>query len=139
TSDSCDAEDRSNWKTIETKKGRTVHVTLCFVALKATDGTYFIPTEGDPSTQQFRGRPKYDEEVGTYTEAVSSRFALPKADEEALEKLYWPEKWKQITDGSRWAAGGILAIWFAAMIVGWIVRGFMGIPWGRDRRPDEQK
>ncbi|CAG9169735.1 hypothetical protein [Cupriavidus pinatubonensis] len=138
-SDSCEVEDRADWKTIETKNGTTVHVRLCFIALKATDGTYFIPTEGDPSTHQYSGRPKYDKEVDAYTTAVTSSFALSKADEEALDKLYWPEKWKQISDGSRWVGGGILAIWFVAMIVGWIVRGFMGIPWGQDRRPDDPK
>jgi CHASE3 domain sensor protein len=35
-----------------------------------------------------------------------------------------------------WALiGGIFAIWLISLMTGWIVRGFLNIPLGMDRRP----
>jgi len=35
------------------------------------------------------------------------------------------------------AAGGIAVLWTVVLSIGWIVRGFMGIPRGKDFRTSE--
>ncbi len=41
-------------------------------------------------------------------------------------------------EGALYALGGLIFLWGFSWAVGWIVRGFMGIPKGHDRRPDAQ-
>lgn len=41
-------------------------------------------------------------------------------------------------EGALYATGGLVFLWVFSWAVGWIVRGFMGIPKGHDRRPDAQ-
>jgi hypothetical protein len=135
-SSSCKTNDRKEWTSVQTKKGRTVHLELCFMAVKSLDGDFVVPTEIDPKSGYLTGWPPYSTNVDTYVKAAAAKFKLPVADDEEMDKRYWPEKWRQIKEGGRWAGGGVLAIWIASVIVGWIVRGFMGIPWGQDRRLD---
>lgn len=42
------------------------------------------------------------------------------------------------SQGALIAIGGLVFLWGFSWAVGWIVRGFMGIPRGHDRRSDAQ-
>jgi hypothetical protein len=39
-------------------------------------------------------------------------------------------------EGAPWLVGGLVFLWVLSWTTGWIVRGFLGIPMGQDRKPD---
>jgi hypothetical protein len=71
----------------------------------------------------------YDEQ------AIKNAFKFRKEDEARLNKKWW-ESWRSAY-GQRFAAmlGGLIALWIFSLAMGWIVRGFLGIPRGMDLRP----
>jgi hypothetical protein len=126
-----DAE-RSTWHTFP--DGSHVNVSLCFRASRFSDGRYLIPFKVDDG--RYWGDEQYSSSVSAYTESRDldlSGDALRGA-EEAYSHLWWKEKF----DGAFW--GVVTALVVAAglasitWIVGWIVRGFMGIERGHDKR-----
>jgi hypothetical protein len=46
----------------------------------------------------------------------------------------YDDLWTEIENGARWAIVGVAAIYIFALTIGWIVRGFLGIPHGKDSR-----
>jgi hypothetical protein len=53
-----------------------------------------------------------------------------KEQQEAGQKI-----WEHIGTGSLWLFGGVAFIWASTYAIGWIVRGFFGIPSGHDFKP----
>lgn len=134
-SKSCGDEDRSKWKDMQASDGKPLSVTLCFVAATATDGTPFIPTSVDPATGNISGYEKYSTEVSNYTEAVTQRFQLSADIRDGLAKRYWNVKAYRLGKGTGFMLMGIAFMLAFFKVVGWIVRGFLGIPRGQDKRP----
>jgi hypothetical protein len=71
-----------------------------------------------------------------YTARVKESFSLPQADEEWIDRQWWFEYFKKFGVGALGAIGGLIFLWAFTWAVGWIVRGFAGIPRGVDKRPD---
>jgi hypothetical protein len=42
-------------------------------------------------------------------------------------------------EAAKWSIGGIVAGWVIVFLIGWIIRGFMGIPLGLDSKTEEPK
>jgi hypothetical protein len=62
-------------------------------------------------------------------------FKISKQEEERLNKKWW-ESWRSIYgQGLAVMLGGLLALWIFSVSMGWIVRGFLGIPRGMDFKP----
>ena len=82
------------------------------------------------------GAASYSSEVSAYEKQLEARFVLPPEDnnwvDQEKSRRYW-ENWKE----SLRNLGIGLAI-FAGIVwaIGWIVRGFMGVPRGLDRKPN---
>jgi hypothetical protein len=83
------------------------------------------------------GNEKYSTEVSNYTKRVASYFKLTKADEEWIDSKVWPARWEKIKVGALVIVGGVAFLWVFSWGVGWIVRGFAGIPTGHDRKPED--
>ena len=81
------------------------------------------------------GFDKYSTEVTSYTNKVTDSFNLSKADEEWADNEVWAARWDKIKDYVLYIVGGLAFIWMFSWIVGWIVRGFFGIPSGHDFKP----
>ena len=79
---------------------------------------------------------KYSSEVSSYTRKVADSFKLSKSDEDWIDGEIWPTHWKEIKESSLWIIGGVAFLYIFSWCVGWIVRGFAGIPLGQDRNPD---
>ena len=48
----------------------------------------------------------------------------------------WPANWQdKVFLNSFWAFGGLIFIFLFCWCIGWIVRGFAGIPSGQDKKP----
>lgn len=117
TERACGPEDGSSMAGIVTPKGRRSVASLCFAGLKH--------------------RQMGDLLFETY--ASARHFQLPEDVGNQLDRAAEARRWRGIGDSYLTAAGWFLA-WFlsatvASIAVGWIVRGFMGIPRGSDTRP----
>lgn len=67
--------------------------------------------------------------------AIQTAFKIRKDEQARLNDKWW-ESWRS-TYGQGLAAmlGGVIALWIFSLAMGWIVRGFLGIPLGRDSKP----
>ena len=133
-SKSCDTHSARAWVSTKTKSGTSVHVTLCFLPVKADDGTYGIPYVRDPQTKSWWVGEKYSSEVLAYTSAAKAKFAIPVADEAKIDNQYWPDRLKILGVGALGAVGGLVALFAISWTIGWIIRGFLGIPRGQDHK-----
>lgn len=139
TSVECDPQSSSQVSfDSTTPKGRSVWIRICLVAdqLAMEDGTTqgFIQLPPGPD-----GKPSwnynYSPAVQAYEKVIRSTFQLPadegiKADRDFEAKRF--KHWKNVATG---LALFLLAFWTIVSAIGWIVRGFMGIPRGKDARP----
>lgn len=56
-----------------------------------------------------------------------------------VERNLWKQKpkaiWERLKESIPFFAGGIIFLWLFSAVLGWIIRGFTGIPSGQDFRP----
>lgn len=134
---SCDYSADNARETVwrSTKKETNVRITLCFVARELPDGTKLIDFALHPSDKSLViFNTPYSEDVKKYVKTVASRFVLPENDEAWFDSQVWPKRLEIIPVGVGIAIGGLAFLWAFTWAVGWIVRGFLGIPKGRDIR-----
>lgn len=132
---SCGDDDRSEWRLGNTANQTKLHLRFCFKAQRAENGKLVIPYRIDSATGKWWGDTKYSTSVSNYTTWVSEGFRVPKADEDWADDQVWPTRLRKAKSASLWLVGGLIAFWFSTWVIGWIVRGFAGIPSGQDRRP----
>jgi hypothetical protein len=78
----------------------------------------------------------YSTEVSNYTKEVADNFKLSKEDEDWIDEKVWTARWKELKE-CYWHIVGIAFLFIFSWCVGWVVRGFAGIPLGMDRKPDD--
>ncbi|MFZ2387549.1 MAG: hypothetical protein WAW69_07075 [Polaromonas sp.] len=88
-----------------------------------------------PSSPAYIMNEKYSSEVIKYGLSIAARFSLSQDGMKVAEQTIWDARLKQWKEALQIALGGIAALWAAVAGIGWIVRGFMGIPRGKDTRP----
>lgn len=119
-----------------TEGGEVVaRLSVCFKAQTSMGGTVLVPYALAPDGKVFLMQTNTSPEVRSYAERETARAVRSgKFNNEAKEakraKLFsfW---WGM----AKLAGGGLLAIWIATAVIGWVVRGFAGIPRGQDRKP----
>lgn len=93
-----------------------------------------------PQKWYYGGRPE-NEIVSAYIYQQWDGFKLtPERLEQIKEsssKRLWLARRESITAGGPWVVGIVLFIWIATSVIGWIVRGFAGVPRGSDFRTAE--
>lgn len=115
----------------KTPSGISYHVEICFKAARADDGRMLVPyvRQGE----SFLMNEKYSEDVSSYTRSIIGKFN--RGAEEWQEAK--AEKSRVFWSGLMSMAVGIIAslaaFWIFVWAIGWIVRGFMGIPRGQDK------
>jgi hypothetical protein len=82
------------------------------------------------------GNRPYSREVKAYTDARAEEFRLTPADQERALAAWNARRWTSIWYAVLFAAGGWIALSLLQEVIGWIVRGFIGIPRGHDHRPE---
>jgi hypothetical protein len=73
-------------------------------------------------------------EVQSYATRVRDSLNVSASELEALDRE-WSDRWWE--NAKMWfevGAGGLVLGWLFISLIGWIVRGFLGIPSGRDSR-----
>jgi hypothetical protein len=65
---------------------------------------------------------------------INAAFKMREGEQVRLNDKWW-ESWRS-THGQGMAVmlGGLLALWIFSMAMGWIARGFLGIPRGMDSK-----
>lgn len=125
----CEADDAREYITRELD-GRSVGVTLCFRASKATDGRKLIPVVEKEG--RYWMNEKYSSEVMSYTRMVAAAFTWPAGAEAAVREGLRSSKIESAKESLKVGVIGI-AVWAVFVwCVGWIVRGFLGVPSGAD-------
>jgi hypothetical protein len=150
--DNCSSPNASESIEYYTKNGHKVHVSLCFQAMKFDNGAMLIPYRmanifdqfdtqpviPDPKKDKVWGAPVYSNEVKTYTSSRKNSFKPSYEDDKWIEQKYDEKRFNNIMnvfmDVFYAASGGAFGIWLLAYAIGWIMRGFMGIPRGMDKR-----
>jgi len=134
----CPSEAAQDYFTTTTSSGQQVSIDLCLLTMPfGKNNDQLVPYKIDEKNIVW-GAASYSSEVRAYERELEARFVLPAEDNEWLEKeisrRYW-DNWK----GSLRYLGIGLAI-FAGFVwaVGWITRGFMGIPHGMDKKPSDE-
>ncbi len=137
----------------EMKKGTPEFETVA-AAYKATKSQGFAPAASVsemPDIQLYveaekRGiLPTYEASVLTraLSRALNSaqarvkfrEFKIPEADEGYITRLGWMQTLKQAGEHLLGLIASLAGFWVFTWAVGWIVRGFMGIPRGLDQKP----
>jgi hypothetical protein len=118
--------------------GEEISVILCFKAQIAANGQTVIPFKVD-SNGRWWGSEKSSQAVTSYTEIRASNFKLTPAQEISAQKRAASEWRIQLRDTAVAAIGGVIMSEILKFVVGWIVRGFLGIPRGKDKRPETEQ
>lgn len=114
--------------------GRVVSVELCFKARRVQSGAQIVPYGGE--IDSWWGDTPYTSDVMAYTEARAKSFNLSEADKRAAQDEWTSQRTRNIGYGVGVAVAGWIVLSLLQMLIGWIVRGFLGIPRGQDRRPE---
>lgn len=132
----CASDDASEYIDRSTPDGQSVNISLCFIAHKSTDGRMLIPYADSEDGKAWVMNEKYSTQVSQYKKTVAQAFQLTSEGAEAARKADRAALLKQWKEA-------VLAIFIGLTVgvvfvsaVGWIVRGFMGIPRGHDMRPN---
>ena len=80
-------------------------------------------------------RDQYSSAVGAYTREIGNGFVLDEAGISEAKRLYATRLRQERIDALKWLFGGLAVGWLVTFLIGWIVRGFMGIPIGLDVKP----
>jgi hypothetical protein len=136
TSESCPPNVARHYFTAVTNNRREIPVTLCLSKMRFDDGQELIPYKIDGEGMIW-GAGEYSSEVFAYERDLERRFKFSADDEKEYERQVTKARWENALSATKYLLIG-LAIWAGLVsVVGWIVRGFLGIPNGKDRRPEE--
>lgn len=134
--ESCGQHDESRYVTKTSAAGREIGVSVCFKAYPDEKGEMMIPFKRANTEGEWWIGPKHHEEVMRYTASVAESLTLTPHEAEALDTLWWKERIKALLAGLGALALTIFGMLIAGKVIGWIIRGFLGIPQGQDTKPN---
>jgi hypothetical protein len=108
-----------------------VEVVFCFRNITLQDGQY-IPYI-DPTGKWMAGK-SYSDEVNKYENEFTRQFAMPASDRAEAITIARGNVHQMALNCLLAFAGAAVAVWIITYILGWIVRGFLGVPRGQDFR-----
>jgi hypothetical protein len=135
TTNDCPANAGRHYFSAKTSQGKSVPVTLCMLAMPFDNGAQLIPFRSDEKGMWWGNGP-YSEEVKEYGQRLEQRFQLAPADEKLISEKISAAFWGSVQENAKYLCFGLFIFWLLVYAVGWIVRGFFGIPQGADRKRD---
>jgi hypothetical protein len=99
-----------------------------------TEVRSLIPYRRDKSANLVWAKDRSAAEVQTYISGAAESFQIPEADEEAINNLWWSKRLEHAGEYFLGMLASAAALYVVSWIVGWVVRGFLGIPRGSDTR-----
>lgn len=139
TDGGCPSEGKTIYFDHKTSSGKEVSVVVCLepmtFTIKNKEETELIPYETDADGMTWGAR-AYSSEISTYETQVEKRFTMTATDEEVSIKEAAKEWRSQFAAAMGYLAAGLAIFGAFVWAIGWIMRGFLGIPRGMDMRPD---
>lgn len=115
--------------------------TLCFRAARFDDEMMIPYKLGERDT--WYGAKEFSDLAQTYMKGRVETFSVSQeVREEArrdVNRQWWKQWKKNLRDAIIWGFGIIVAIEALSWVVGWIVRGFAGVPTGKDHRVSKEE
>lgn len=134
--ESCPSDAERHYFSSRTSSGESVSVDLCLLAMTfGKDNARLIPYKIDEQGMIW-GAASYSSEVSDYERKLEGRFKLPASDEGTLKKEISQRYRENWVSGLGYLVAGLAIFAGVVWAIGWIVRGFLGIPRGMDRRPE---
>jgi hypothetical protein len=115
-----------------TPKGTHYNATLCFRASEF-EGRMLVPYRR--SGNSVYANEELSGPVIKYQQEVAHDFVPSEEVTTWIDNQRWPVLKKHWTGAITWGAGGWFALAVVSFIIGWVVRGFLGIPDGKDFKP----
>jgi hypothetical protein len=135
----CDyVDDKSESIERKTEEGKEINITLCYRGSPFSGGDILIPYKLEDDGKVW-GNSKYSTEVSDYTKKRTAFFSLPPEAQNEYQEVLWKKRFDNIWGGIKVAVIGYFSILIFSFVMGWIVRGFFGIPSGADHRQPEIK
>ena len=111
----------------------SIYVDLCFKSrVFESNQQRLVPYRVEKDT--LWGNGPYSTEVRAYTAARAEAFRLTAADQAAAHASRDAQWSRNLGYAALFAIGGWTVLSLLQMLLGWIVRGFLGIPLGQDHR-----
>lgn len=133
--DECGEDDAREYINRRSADGKTIHITICFMAHPAAKtGEMLIPYMAMEDGKWWMNE-KYSAAVSAYTKSVANAFAFSAEDAKQADSLWTSTRIKDGLQGLGFLIIALVAFLIFTKIIGWIVRGFLGIPSGQDMRP----
>lgn len=134
--ESCPSDAERHYFFSRTSTRESVSVDLCLLAMSfGKDNARLIPYKVDEQGMIW-GAASYSSEVSDYERKLEGRFKLPASDEETVKKEISQRYRENWVSGLGYLVAGLAIFAGVVWAIGWIVRGFLGIPRGMDRRPE---
>lgn len=130
----CPSNAATEYLERRTAEGKTINIKLCFFAAKADTGEMLVPYADAGNGKVWMGG-VYSTEVQQYTASVASKFDLTPEGIAAFKSIHRKALFEQWGAAAMFLFGGLAVGWAVVAAIGWIVRGFMGVPRGQDMRP----
>lgn len=132
--DECPSDAATEYLERKSPNGKDVKIELCFLTSEANNGKMLVPYANAGEGMVWMGE-RYSTEVDQYTESVAREFQLTPEGIDAFESIQRKALFEQWRVAAMFLFGGLAVGWAVVAAIGWIVRGFMGIPRGQDMRP----
>ena len=134
--DSCPSDAGKHYFTTKTSTGKKVSIDLCLLAMSfGKSGDRLIPYKVDEK-EMIWGAAPYSSEISAYERKLEERFKIPLGDEEQIAKEISRLHRENMMEGFGYLVAGLAIFGVVVWAIGWVMRGFLGIPHGMDKRPD---
>ena len=134
--ESCPSNADNHYFTSTTSTRKEVSINLCLLPMPFGESReQLIPYKVDEMGVIW-GAASYSSEVSDYEEKLEKRFKIPVRDEDAILKEISSSYLENMISSLGYLVAGLAIFGAIVWAVGWIVRGFLGIPRGMDKRSD---
>lgn len=113
--------------------GYYLHASMCFPTFTAGGKGPFVIFIKNHNGEVLGNEP-YSPEVRAFKSRAEAEFKLLGFNDSELDRAGSAAKWLQWREGGMYTLLAVFGVWIAGCLVGWIVRGFLGIPRGKDSR-----
>lgn len=137
--ESCPQGGRTHYFTSETRSGDSVSINLCLLPMSfGDDKVSLIPYKIDEQGRIW-GAASYSSEISDYERKLEKRFELAANDEQIFKEEISQRYRENWMSGLGYLTAGLAIFAGVVWAIGWIVRGFLGIPSGLDKRADQSQ
>lgn len=132
--DACDETDEAQFPTVRTSSHRLVHVTLCFAGFKMDNSQELVFPYARMDDKNVFVNSRFSDDVSKYTNQIARSFDLSAIEKQHLDDLWKKKWWSNFFLNIGYTAIAVSAVWLLFSLIGWVVRGFLGIPKGHDSK-----